>query len=666
MDQALLIPDARAIADYIHLSKYARHLPEEERREIPGETIDRVEAMHLRRYPALAPDIKWAFDQVRANKVLPSMRSMQFGGKAVESNHARLYNCGFSLCDRIRFFQEAMYLLLCGTGVGFSVQFDHVEKLPALGRVDPQRVKHHIVADTIEGWADALGDLINSYVKGYWVEFSYHKIRPAGTPLKTSGGRAPGHIPLKLALDKIRGLLDHAQGRQLRPIECYRIMCLAADAVLSGGIRRSAMLCLFSLDDGEMMNTKTGKWFESHPEYQNSNNSVILKRDEIKKPQFKRIFARTREWGEPGFYFADDLDSGANPCVEIGMNPVLTIDAKAREYAQAWATKRSLPVPKVKDGERLTGWSFCNLTTQNAALFTSPEDFYAASRAAAIIGTIQAGYQDFPYLGWVTEAVVRREALLGVSMTGMVDSPDIAFSPEYQRIAAKVVRDTNAEFAAKLGIEPAARLTCVKPEGTGSLKLGCVGSGISGHPGRRYFRRVTANPLERPFQHFRSINPHMCEDKHNAAGDWVITFPVQAPDKAVLVDDLTALQFLGKVMSTQQNWVLPGTARPDSSPGVNHNVSNTVVVAPDEWDDTMNFLWDNRKFFTGVALLAKSGDKDFAFAPREVVANEADEARWNYLIANYKPVDYTKMVETEDETDLKGELACAAGGCEIR
>lgn len=657
-----LVPDPNAVANYIHPSKYARYVRDKQRRELYSETVDRLELMHERKFAAI-PDfdheIKAVFDKyVRTKKLLPSMRSMQFGGAAIEANNCRMFNCAFSYCDRTRFFQEAMYLLLCGTGVGFSVQFDHVEKLPSLSFVDEKKVRHHTVKDTIEGWSDALGSLIDSYIKGYLVEFNYSKIRDRGLELVTSGGRAPGHVGLRKSLEKIRAILHGAQGRKLRPIECYRIMCVAADAVLSGGIRRSAMICLFSLMDGEMMAAKTGNWWEQWPEYANSNNSVMLKRDEIRKRDFKRIFANTRQWGEPGFYFTESYEYGSNPCVEIGLDSTL----KVTSDDVAWL-KSEFPDQKFKVGDTFTGWSFCNLTEQNAAKFESKDDFVEVAKAAAFLGTLQASYTSFPYLGWVSEAIARRDALLGVGMTGMMDSPEISLDPETQRRAAAAAVAENQRVAAIIGIRPAARVTCVKPSGTTSLELGCVGSGIHPHHSRRYIRRVIADDLEVPFQHFRSINPHMCQRMPN--GKWVIEFPVEAPAGAMVKSSLRAIEFLEKVKSTQQNWVIPGTVNNTISPGLTHNVSNTVIVDPEDWDAVADYLYENRQFFTGVSLLARTGDKDFAFAPYEAVLTAQDEAKWNSLIADYRPVDYSQMVEQNDVTNLTGEAACAGGACAV-
>lgn len=660
--------DAGALADYIHASKYARHVPEIGRREIYDETVARVEMMHQRRFahvPGMREEIGRAFDLVRAKRLLPSMRSMQFGGTAIEVNHNRIYNCSFTLIDRMEAFSQGMYLLLCGCGVGYSVQFEHVDKLPALKFVDTKSVKHHVIEDTIEGWADALAALLDGYVSGSHVEFAYHQIRAAGTPLKTSGGKAPGHMKLKASLEAVRSVLHGAQGRHLRPIECHRIMCHAADAVLSGGIRRSAMIALFSLEDSEMMYAKTGDWWkeDNEPYFANANNSVALKRDEVKEKHFKRVFQMTREFGEPGFVFVEESHYGTNPCAEIGLNPRLVID----DGLIALMEKRTLPEEwsRIKarleryKGQALTGWAFCNLCEINAAKLMSFDDFVEVARAATLIGTLQASYTSFPYLGWVSEAIAEREALLGIGMTGMMDAPHVACNPEYQRAIAERVKEWNADFAARIGVRPASRTTCVKPSGTTSLELGGVGSGHHAHHARRYIRRVTADEYETVFQAFKAKNPHMCVKKPD--GKWVIEFPVQAPDGAVLKKDISAIQFLEMVRSTQQNWVLPGTASDVTSPGLRHNVSNTVNVKDGEWDAVAEYLWRHRDSFTGVSLLPE--DPSLPFMPFEAIETPAQERRFNELIAHYQPVDYLSILESEDDTNLVGEIACANGAC---
>jgi ribonucleoside-triphosphate reductase len=575
-------------------------------------------------------------------QMIVTHNSMQFGGRAVEVNHCRQFNCSATLIDRPRAFAEAMFLLLSGCGVGYSVQFEHVEKLPVLADVDPQKNVHHIIEDTIEGWADALNALVNAFIGGYHVEFAYHLIRPAGSPLRTSGGRAPGHQKLKLALDRIREVLQGAQGRQLRPIECHRILCHVADAVLSGGIRRSAMICLFSLDDSELMNIKTVRdWHKKEPWLQNANNSVVLKRDEVKEKQFKRIFSMTRNYGEPGVLFVSDCNHVTNPCAEIGLDPVLVHT----------------------DGSTSTGYAMCNLTEINASKLKTREDFIETAWAATLIGTMQATYTDMAYLGKVSEAIVRRDALLGIGMTGMQDSPTIACDPGLQREVAEMIVEWNVEWARLLGINSAARTTCIKPSGTTSLELGNVGSGIHPHHARRYIRRVTADELETVFQHFKSENPTLCVRRPD--GKWMVEFPVQAPEGAVLKENLSAEQFMDIVRSTQLNWVLPGMTRKSAVPGLTHNVSNTITVRPHEWALVADYLWRHRDNFTGVSLLPDNGDTVYSFAPFEAVRTEAQERRWNELVAHYKPVDYRAIVEAEDGTDLTGEIACQGGACSI-
>lgn len=642
-------PDPAAIADYIHASKYARWSEALGRRELRDESVTRVEQMHLRKFAHLGAgvekDIRWAFDLVRQKRVLPSMRSMQFGGAAVEANHARQYNCSFSLIDRPRAFAEAFYLLLCGCGVGYSVQFRHVDKLPPVA-LQTGEVVHHVVADDIEGWADAAHALVTHTLAGRWVEFAFHKIRDKGTPLKTSGGRAPGHLPLRHALERCREILLAAAGRRLYPIDCHRILCHLADAVLAGGIRRSAMIALFSVDDGEMMACKSrADWHKREPWLARANNSVALLRGTATEEQFRRIFDHTRNYGEPGFVFLSDLDQGVNPCAEIGLDPV-------RRY---------------EDGTRRTGWAFCNLTTINCAAIRNREEFLEGARAASLIGTLQASYTNFPYLGSVSEDIARRDALIGVSMTGMQDCPGLALDWAFQTELAEEVVWMNSQVARWIGIQPAARCTCIKPEGTGTLTLFCedsptVASGIHPHFGRRVIRRVVAEEQEPPFQAFRAANPHMCIRKPDGA--WVIEFPVEAREGAALVDDTSAVQFLEQVRKTQQNWVVPGTTRESEIPGLRHNVSCTVATRASEWDEVADHLWFHRDDFTAVSFLPYDVTAIYDYAPFEAVKNTEQERRWEALVASCKTVDYSLVREDQDATSLKGESACAGGQCE--
>ncbi|MCS7080231.1 MAG: ATP cone domain-containing protein [Chloracidobacterium sp.] len=661
------------LADYIAVSRYTRYREDLGRRELWPEAVARVFEMHRahfravldRSVPELGLTVGELIDQaerdVRDRRALPSMRSLQFGGKAIEVNHARMYNCCFGHIDHPRKFAEATWLLLSGTGVGFSVQKHHVAKLPPLPlrkSIDELPVVHFTIPDSIEGWADAVDQLIHSYYAGVYVEFNYSQIRPKGSLLRTSGGRAPGHLPLKRALEAMRGVLDRAVGRKLKPIEAYDILMYAASAVISGGVRRSATIALFSADDEEMTNAKTGDWFVAHPQRQFSNNSAVLVRREASREQFQALFNAVKQFGEPGFYFTENTEYGANPCVEIGLMPVMTVDEPTLAKLRALGYDQPLKV-----GDTVSGWQHCNLSTINGRACRTPEDFYALCRTAAVIGTLQAAYTDMPYLGPVTRVINEREALLGVSICGVMDNPTVLLDPAVLRRGADIAKATNAALAKVIGINRAARVTCVKPEGTASLLLGTA-SGIHPHHAKRYFRRVQAARTEVVYQFFRRYNPHMTEVYGMKADTTdVITFPVEAPEGAITKKDLSATKFLEIVKLVQENWVKPGTAHEDYNPGLYHNVSNTVVVRPHEWDAVADYIWENRDYFTGISILPASGDKDYPQAPLEEVTTPQDIARWNAL--KYNPVDYAALNEAADYTSFRDVVACAGGRCDI-
>lgn len=684
------------MADYISMAKYARYRPDLGRREVFAEGVERVRDMHLEffggrlesRMPASLPAdvaglagansglladalcgaslgriIRDVFGRVAAKQVLPSMRSMQFGGDAILRNHARMFNCSFSNVDRVEFFREYFFLLLSGCGVGFSVQRHHIAMLPPLppraAEVDLP-VRHHHVADTIEGWADALHALFQSFLEGAKVEFDYSAVRPRGQPLRTSGGKAPGHLPLKRSLERVEGILSEAAGRPLRPIEVYDMNMFVARAVLAGGIRRSATICLFSPDDEEMMTAKTGNWFERNPQRSASNNSAVLSRSERNTEHFRKLFRSQKEYGEPGFYFCDNPEAGCNPCAEISLLPVVDWELSTGELGALYRNGYQGDLPGTA---RLSGFQHCNLTTINGRAATSAAAFYEACIAATAIGTLQACYTDMPYLGPTTRLLNEHDALLGVSICGFMDNPDVLFDADVLRSGANLCRATNRLMAALVGIRPAAKTCTCKPEGTASLILNAA-SGIHPHHARRYFRRVQANRKEPVYAFFKSVNPQMTEASvYNPDTDDVIAFPIEAPGKAILRKDLNAVQFLGLVKLVQQSWVIPGGDPSSRSPQLHHNVSNTCTVRADEWDEVAAFIWSNRGCFTGISLLQDAGDKAYAQAPRDEVSTEADIARWNLLRPN--KVDYTRMREESDETELKQTVACAGGACEI-
>lgn len=653
-------PDVlQEIANYIFVSKYARYLPKLQRRETWEEAVDRVQNMNLKKFkgdkltPAQRAKVRWAFGFVRERKVLPSMRVMQYGGIAVEAHNERAFNCSVRHIDSIRAFAEVFFLLLCGCGVGLGLTKKHVNHIPAL--VGPNdrtgAVLTYVIDDTIEGWADSVEALLLCYTKnnpfsGRKIAFDYSKIRVKGSPLKVGGGKAPGYEPLKAAHFKIKKLLELCiEGRnqqQLRPIDAYDIMMHTSDAVLSGGVRRSATIVIFDKDDEDMLEAKTGNWFEKNPQRARSNNSVLLLRNDLSFEEFQTIMQRTLQQGEPGFLFADHEDTLTNPCAEI------------------------LFIPVTKEGR--TGVQFCNLSSINGSLVNNEQDYLEAAEAASIIGTLQASYTDFPYLSSAAKELTEEEALLGVSMTAIMETPTILLDPVMQHKAAKKAVETNKQWAEILGVNQAARVTCVKPEGSGSLAVGTMASGMHAAEDHWMFRRVQANKIDPVYLHLKEQNPHLCEESVWSANntDDVITFPVRVPDSAMVKKDLNALEHLDMIKSTQQNWVLPGTTQANNKP-VTHSVSCTVRVEDHEWEQVTNYLYMNRSFFAAVSLLPANGDKIYAQAPVESVRTEEEFQQFKELLKSMQHVDYTTLVETEDATELQQELACGGkDGCEIR
>lgn len=611
------------LQNYTFTSKYARYIPELKRRETWREAVDRVKNMMLdkyQEYPDVHQDIEWAYDLMYKKRVLGSQRALQFGGKPVLKHMARGYNCCSSYIDRLRFFQECMYLLLCGTGTGFSVQKHHIDKLPKLIKYKNEN-KSFIIEDSIEGWSNAIGVLVSSYFEqselfseytAKNIDFKFHKIRPEGSFLSSSSGKAPGPEPLKRALIKIKQVLDNCLLNQLfRPIDAYDIVMHSSDAVLSGGVRRSATICIFSLDDADMMSAKTGNWFEENPQRGRSNNSCLLLRNKITFKEFENIIKHSKEFGEPAFYWSDNTEQIPNPCVEISF------------YCY--------------DLEGNSGWQFCNLSTINCGKIKTKDDFFEASKAAAIIGTLQAGFTKFPYLGQISENITEREALLGVSMTGIMDQHNICLDKEIQKQAAKIVKETNKLIAKKININVAARTTCVKPEGTTSCLLG-TSSGIHPHHAKRYIRRVQTNRTEPVYQYFKIFNESCTQKSVWSANDTdeVISFPIEVEDGAKTKNQISALELLEIVRNTQINWVHAGRNKElCSQPWLQNNVSNTITIKQDEWEEVTKFIYNNREYFCGVSLLPESGDKDYAQAPfttvhgvNEIIREYGDGSLW--------------------------------------
>jgi ribonucleoside-diphosphate reductase alpha chain len=641
-----------ALADFTFTSKYARYNPEWQRRETWAETVARVEGMHLKRYAYLPykdrEAIKEAFALVYDKVVLPSMRSMQFGGRAIEVKNERMYNCAGLHIHSPRAFAEFMFLSLCGTGVGIGLRKKFLNRLPDLVDASDKTgtVLLYQIEDNIEGWADSIEALLNCYFRatpysGRKIVFDYSKIRPKGSPLKTSGGLAPGHESLKAAHIKVKTLLDNIieirHQKRLKSIDVYDILMHCADAVVSGGIRRSATIALFEPDDREMMEAKTGNWATENPQRKRSNNSVLLLRKEVTLGHFREIIANARQFGEPGFVLVDDEDALTNPCAEVGLIPV------------------------TEDG--VCGVQFCNLTTQNGAKIKTLADWKRAISAATLIGTLQAGYTDFRYLSVAARQITRKEALLGVSLTGWMENPRLLLNTENQREVAELAREVNAAWAAKLGINKAARITLIKPEGTASCVLETA-SGIHPHHARHYIRRVQCTKIDPVYRHFAAANPHMTEESVWSTNktDDVISFPITVSEEAVVKADLSALEHLHLVRETQLAYVRTGA---NEQSRCQHNVSCTVIVEENEWEEVTDYLYEHREDFCAISLIPALGDKLYAQAPMEAVSSEEDELHFTGLIANYIPVRYTALQERSDNTNLVGEQACGGGKCEI-
>ena len=605
----------------VHM-KYARYLSEKERRETWAEIVDRNKAMHVKKYPELEDEINGAYEMVYNKKVLPSMRSMQFGGKPIEVAPNRIYNCAFAPIDDWHAFGEVMFLLLGGTGVGYSVQMHHVEKLPAINKPVSKRARRFLVNDSIEGWADAVKTLVRSYFfGGSKLRFDYSDIRPKGALLVTSGGKAPGPQPLNECLVKLQGMLEEKEnGDRLSTIEVHDMICHIADAVLAGGIRRAALISLFSADDQEMLSAKTGNWWEKNPQRGRSNNSVVLLRHRITKEFFQDLWERVKESGsgEPGFYFSNDKDWGTNPCCEIALRP----------------------------------YQFCNLTEVNVSDVESQGELNSRVKAASFIGTLQAGYSDFHYLRDVWRTTTEKDALIGVSMTGIASGKILDLDTKE---ACSVVKMENKRVAKIIGVKAAARTTTVKPAGTTSLTLG-TSSGIHAWHNDYYIRRLRVGKNEAIYTYLALYHPDMVEDEYFRPHDTaVISVPQKAPEGAILRTE-SALQLLKRVAKVSTEWVKPGTRNGQNT----HNVSATISIKEAEWADVGEWMWDNRDVYNGLSVLPFS-DHSYKQAPFEDCSKETYEA----MLESLTEVDLTKVVEVEDNTDLAGEVACGGGACEI-
>ena len=606
----------------VHM-KYAKYIPEFNRRETWEELVTRNKNMHIKRYPDLKDEIEDVYKMVYNKKILPSMRSLQFGGKPIEISPNRVYNCAYLPLDHIDSFSEIMFLLLGGTGVGYSVQNHHVDKLPPVNKPYAKRKRRFLIGDSIEGWADAIKVLMKSYLNGKSsrIEFDYSDVRPKGAQLVTSGGKAPGPQPLKECIVKITGILSEKEdGDKLSTLEVHDIVCHIADAVLAGGIRRAALISLFSASDDEMIGSKAGNWWETDPQRGRANNSAVLMRHKITKSFFMDLWKRVElsGAGEPGIYLNNDKDWGTNPCCEIALRP----------------------------------YQFCNLCEVNASDLESQEDFNARVKAAAFLGTLQAGYTDFHYLRDIWRETTEKDALIGISMTGIGSGTVLGYD---MKKGADVVKRENARVAKLIGINKSARCTTVKPAGTTSLALG-TSSGIHAWHNDFYIRRVRVGKNESIYKYLIDNHPELVEDEYFRPHDTaVISVPQKAPEGAIMRTE-SPFQLLERIKKIAMEWVAPGHRNGSNT----HNVSATVSLKENEWETAGEWMWDNRKHYNGLSVLPYNGGT-YTQAPFE----DIDEETYNRLMETLKEVDVSKIVELDDNTDLSGELACAGGACEI-
>jgi ribonucleoside-triphosphate reductase len=613
----------KILSDITVFMKYAKFQPELNRRETWEELVTRNKEMHQRKYPHIKDEIEEVYKMVYDKKVLPSMRSLQFGGKPIEISPNRVYNCAYMPIDHVDAFSETMFLLLGGTGVGYSVQKHHVEKLPEIKKPNPERTRRYLIGDSIEGWADAIKVLMESYLgyKSSTPVFDFSDIRQKGAMLVTSGGKAPGPQPLKDCIHHITKVLDNKKdGERLSPIETHDIVCHIADAVLAGGIRRAALISLFSADDEEMISCKSGSWWEQNAQRGRANNSAVLLRHKITKEFFMDLWKRIElsGAGEPGIYLSNDKDWGTNPCCEIALRP----------------------------------FQFCNLCEVNASDIESQEDFDKRVKAASFIGTLQAGYTDFHYLRDIWKRTTEKDALIGVGMTGIGSGVVLGYD---MKRAAKMVKEENERVAGLIKINKSARTTTVKPSGTSSLVLG-TSSGIHAWHNDYYLRRIRVGKNESIYSYLAINHPELIEDEYFRPHDTaVITIPQRAPEGSIVRHE-SVFQMLERVKKVSQEWIKPGHRNGQNT----HNVSATVSIKEDEWELVGEWMWNNRDFYNGLSVLPYNGGT-YTQAPFEDCTKEDFER----LVKSLTDVDLTKVIELQDNTDLRGEAACAGGACEI-
>lgn len=612
-------PSNKLLSDIVTFRTYSKHLQHLGRRETLEETINRNMMMNLERFPSLSRDIIKSYKQVHDLNVMPSMRSMQFGGETILKNHVKMFNCSFATANYPEVFAEILYVLMCGTGFGGSIQNRHVSNLPVIRK--PKEEGEYVIADCIEGWAESVNVLMRAYFTGgLRPNFNFSSIRDKGSRL-SNGSTAPGSEPLKMMLQLVEQRLKNAIGRKLTSEEVGDIICIIADCVLSGGIRRAAIILLFDKDDESMLKYKHGNWWEKHPYRARANISAVMHRLFCTREDFDRVFDACikSNCGEPGISWTNNYDLGFNPCHEISLNSN----------------------------------QFCNLTSVNLTGVKSEKDLHNRAYAAALLGTLQATYTDFPYLNSKWRETTEREALLGVSFTGIADGVDLT---DQQLIkTAKLVLEVNEKYARKLGINIAARATCIKPEGTMSCVVGSA-SGIHARFDEYYLRRVRMNKTDALAKYLKQVVPELVEDDLFSPTGVVVTIPQESPKGSIIRSHETAETLLNRILHYNENWVAPGHRTGENR----HNVSATVSYKPEEVDIIREILWNNRDLYSGISLLPYDNGS-YKQAPFE----SCDKDTFQRLEKLIKNVNLSEVIEFEDNTKRIEQLACSGGVCEI-
>jgi ribonucleoside-triphosphate reductase len=615
---------------FIHLSRYSRFLDDEGRRESWGETVDRLVGFWMKRAgdkltPADYAEIR---DAVYNREVMPSMRAMWSAGNALEQNHFRGYNCSFAAVDHIRVFDEILFILMAGTGVGFSAEAQYVNKLPIVNDNFTETGRVITLEDSAEGWAKGLRKLVAELYLGNVHQWDYSRIRPEGARLKTMGGRASGPEPLQDLFAFVTVMFKKAAGRKLRPIEVHDIVCKIAEVVVVGGVRRSALISLSDLGDPEVRDCKSGMWYKTDAQRALANNSAAYEQ----KPTMA-VFME--EWislmksgsGERGIVsryglqrFAPERRDaeqiiGLNPCAEIAL----------------------------RNGQ------LCNLTEVVCRENDSEKELTRKIRIATILGTLQASLTDFKYVRKVWQKNCEEEALLGVSLTGIQDCKILRNpKPELLEAMKASAVKTNVEFAKRIGINPATAITTVKPSGTVSQLVDSA-SGIHGRFSPYYIRAVRQSSVDPLTALLKDQGVPNEPDAMNPLKTTVFYFPIKSPEGATLANEQTAIEQLENWLTFKKHWA-------------EHSVSVTIYVKENEWMQVGAWCYEHFDALTGISFLPYS-DHLYEQAPYTPCTKEEFEA----AVKAMPEVDFSKLVEYEFEDNTEGSqtLACSAGGCEI-